>query len=126
MQAKKPQPSTVEVPSPVRRLPIVASATSSSLFDRPERTSTSPVRMNSGMAISAKASMPENSASPNRVSGSTSVETSSAIAQMPSDTHTGTAMANSSTMRSSGKPIAQPSSVEASGIPYMLYIAGAP
>ena len=53
--------------------PMVASATSSSLFDRPERTSTSPVRMNSGIAISAKASMPENRASPNRVSGSTSV-----------------------------------------------------
>jgi len=31
MQAKKPQPSTVEVPKPVRRLPVVASAKSSSL-----------------------------------------------------------------------------------------------
>jgi hypothetical protein len=73
--------------------------------------------MNSGMAISAKASMPENSASPNSVSGNTSVDISSAMAQKPSDTQTGMAKANSSTISNSGKPISQPSSVEASGIP---------
>src|SRR3546814_10768513 len=56
MQAKKPQPRMVEVPKPLLRLPMVASAMSSSLSERPERTSTSPVRMNSGMAISAKRS----------------------------------------------------------------------
>src|SRR3546814_5946776 len=64
MQAKKPQPRTVEVPKPLLRLPMVASAMSSSLSERPERTSTSPVRMKSGIAMSAKASMPEKSASP--------------------------------------------------------------
>ena len=45
MQEKNPQPSTVEVPSPERSEPSVASAMSISLLDSPLRTSASPVRM---------------------------------------------------------------------------------
>jgi hypothetical protein len=69
MQAKKPQPSTVDVPNPDRVEPMVASATSSSLPDNPVRTRMSPVRMNKGTAINAKESMPSNSASPSSVGG---------------------------------------------------------
>src|SRR3546814_3077791 len=100
MQAKKPQPRMVEVPKPLLRLPMVASAMSSSLSERPERTSTSPVRMNSGMAISAKASMPENSASPNSVSGITSVITSRPMAPKPNATQTGRSEEHTSELQS--------------------------
>ena len=76
MQENSPQPITVEVPKPERKLPKVASATLSSLMPRPLRTIASPVRMNSGIAISAKESTPSNSASPTSVSGSTPVDAS--------------------------------------------------
>ena len=58
MHAKKPQPSAVEVPKPDRMPPVVASAKSRSLFASPERTMTSPVSTNSGIAIKAKESTP--------------------------------------------------------------------
>src|SRR3546814_18227423 len=75
------------------------------------------------MAISAKASMPENSASPNSVSGITSVITSRPMAPKPNATQTGTARQSSSTMPSSGRPMSQPSSVEAPGIPYSSHMS---
>ena len=78
--------------------------------------------MNSGMAIKANVSMPENKASPNSVSGSTSVITKSPMAANPSDTQIGTASANSTSARSNGRPISQPSSVDASGIPYSIVV----
>src|SRR3546814_18113712 len=117
MQAKKPQPRMVEVPKPLLRLPMVASAMSSSLSERPERTSTSPVRMNSGMAISAKASMPENSASPNSVSGITSVITSRPMAPNTNATQTGTEHKTSSTHPSSRRPQSHPHMSKAAGPP---------
>ena len=102
MQAKNPQPSTVAVPKPARNPPVVASATSSSLLDSPVRTRTSPVRMNSGTAMSAKWSMPSNSDSPSREIGSTSVVTSMTTAPIPSAAQTGTASAISPTIRRTG------------------------
>ena len=66
-----PQTSTVAEPNPPRAQQVNASATSRNLRDNPVRTRTSPVRMNSGIAVSAKASMPENSDSPTNAIGST-------------------------------------------------------
>ena len=90
MQAKKPQPSVVELPRPVLSPPTLASATSSNLPESPERTRASPVRMNSGTAISAKALMPSNSDSPNTDSGKVSVKVSIPRVPRPMATHTGT------------------------------------
>ena len=102
MQAKKPQPSTVAVPRPARKPPVKASATSSSLLERPVRTKTSPVRMNSGTAISAKWSMPSKRDSPKSESGSTSVINSMSTAPMPSAAQTGTASPMRTTMSRTG------------------------
>ena len=92
MQAKKPQPRMVAVPKPERNPPTVASATSKSFSESPVLTSTSPVRMNKGTAIRAKASIPSNRASPNRLNGRTSVVSKMAMEPRPSTTHIGTAM----------------------------------
>jgi hypothetical protein len=53
-----PQTSTVAEPKPPLAQQVSASATSRNLRLSPVRTSTSPVRMKSGTAVSAKASMP--------------------------------------------------------------------
>src|SRR5690606_24406300 len=110
MQAKNPQPSTVDVPKPERTLPMVAPATLSSLIDRPVLTSRSPVSTNSGMAIRAKASRPWNTDSPISDTGSACVSQRIRSEVSPRDTHTGTANANSTSIRSSGPSTAQPSS----------------
>ena len=64
--ANMPQTSTVADPNPPLAQQVSASATSRNFRLRPVRTSTSPVRMNSGTAVSAKASIPENSFSPSK------------------------------------------------------------
>ncbi len=53
MHANKPQPITVDVPNPERKLPNVASAKLSNLMPSRDRTIASPVSTNSAIAISA-------------------------------------------------------------------------
>ena len=72
------------------------------------------------MAISAKASTPSNSASPNNDIGSTLVASSSAMVPSPSATQTGTLMANSPTMTIIGTMIVQPRSTTAPGVWYSI------
>ena len=102
MQAKNPHPSTVDVPSPDRLAPRVASATSNSLPDSPVRTRMSPVRINNGTAINANESIPSNSASPSRVGGNTSVNNSMANEPTPITTQIRTASKIRTTINISG------------------------
>ncbi len=90
MAENMPQTSTVAEPKPPRVQQVSASATSRNFRLKPVRTSTSPVRMNSGTAVSAKASMPSNRDSPSSDRGSTSVHRSMAMAAAPMDAQTGT------------------------------------
>ena len=75
-----PQTSTVAEPKPPRAQQVSASATSRNLRLSPVLTSTSPVRMNSGTAVSAKWSMPANRLSPRSDIGRTPETTSIATA----------------------------------------------
>ena len=97
-----PHTSTVAEPKPPRVQQVSASATFRNLRLRPVRTSTSPVRMNRGTAVSAKASMPSNSDSPSSDSGSTSVSSSMAMAAAPMEAQTGTPSTHSAMKRSTG------------------------
>ena len=85
-----PQTSTVAEPKPPFAQQVSASATSRNFRLSPVRTSTSPVRMNSGTAVSAKWSMPSNRLSPSSESGSTSETSSIATAADPIAAQTGT------------------------------------
>ena len=97
-----PQTSTVAEPKPPRAQQVSASATSRKRRDRPVRTSTSPVRMNSGTAVSAKWSMPSNRLSPSSDSGSTSDTASIVTAAAPMAAQIGTPSAISATKNSTG------------------------
>ena len=101
--ANMPQTSTVAEPKPPRVQQVSASATSRNFLLRPVRTSTSPVRMNKGTAVSAKASMPVNRLSPMALSGRSPDITSMVIAAAPMAAQTGTASAISATNMITGR-----------------------
>jgi hypothetical protein len=107
MQEKKPHPRTVDVPNPDLKLPAVASATESNLFDKPVRTSASPVKINNGTANKANASIPSKSVSPRRLSGSVPVKNKRAETPIPMETHMGIPRPISTTIANSGKAIPQ-------------------
>ena len=88
-----PQTSTVADPKPPRVQQVSASATSRNFLLSPVRTSTSPVRMNSGTAVRAKASIPVNRLSPMALSGRSPDMTSMVMAAAPIAAQTGTASA---------------------------------
>ena len=102
MAENMPQTRTVAEPNPPRAQQVSASATSRNLRDRPVRTSTSPVRMNSGTAVSAKASMPENSDSPRSDIGTAPDHQISAAQQAPMAAQTGTPSAQRITNSATG------------------------
>ncbi len=102
MAANMPQTSTVADPKPPLANCVSASATSRNLRLRPVRTSTSPVRMKSGTAVSAKASIPVNRLSPTALSGRSPDIVSMMIAAAPMAAQTGTASAISDTNKITG------------------------
>src|SRR5210317_1830472 len=118
IQAKKPQPSTVEVPNPDRLAPMVASATSSSLPDNPVRTRMSPVRINNGTAINANESIPSNSASPSSVGGRTPVNNSMENEPTPMTTQIRTASKIRTTIKINGTKNPHPRMISSCCIKY--------
>ena len=103
MAANMPQTSTVAEPNPPLAKRVSASATSRNFRLRPVRTSTSPVRMKSGTAVSAKASIPVNRLSPTALSGRSPDITSIVIADAPMAAQTGTAVAIRTTNMMTGR-----------------------
>ena len=100
--ANMPHTRTVADPNPPLANLVTASATSRNLRLRPVLTSTSPVRMKSGTAVSAKASIPSKRLSPTSDSGSAPDISSMMIAADPIAAQTGTASATSTTKRMTG------------------------
>ena len=90
MAENMPQTSTVADPKPPLAQQVKASATSRNLRLKPVRTRTSPVRMKSGTAVKAKASMPSNRDSPSSERGRTPERISMATAADPMAAQTGT------------------------------------
>jgi len=102
MAANMPQTRTVAEPNPPLVKQVSASATSRNLRLSPVRTSTSPVRIKRGTAVSAKASIPVKSFSPTRLSGRSPDITSMRMAEVPMAAQTGTARAISPTKTRTG------------------------
>ena len=98
-----PQTSTVAEPKPPLAKHVNASATSRNLRDNPVRTSTSPVRINNGTAVRAKASMPSKRLSPTSARGRSPDISSIAMAATPIAAQTGTAVAHRATNKITGR-----------------------
>ena len=103
MEENIPQTKTVAEPNPPFVQQVRASAISRNLRLKPVRTRTSPVKINNGTAVRAKASIPSNRLSPINESGRASDMTSIRIAAEPMETQTGTAKAHSTTNMITGR-----------------------